>query len=85
MSEGNLFQNGTSLSHMTQEKVLNKVTNEDLARMIKQGFDGVDKRFEEVPTKVEIYREFREVKQRLSALEQDRMVVQKIKNALALE
>lgn len=70
---------------MAQEKVLNKVTNEDLARMIKQGFDGVDKRFEEVPTKLEIYREFREVKQRLSALEQDKMVVQKIKNALALE
>ncbi len=70
---------------MAKESMPTPVTNEDLALMIKEGFDGVDKRLELVPTKGEMYREFREVKQRLTDLEQDRMVVQKIKNALALD
>ncbi|MFH0874086.1 MAG: hypothetical protein V1846_04600 [Candidatus Komeilibacteria bacterium] len=76
---------------MPKPNIYHNVTNDDLALMIKQGFDGVDKRFEEVykrfelvPTKVEMQREFQEVRQRLSRLEQDHVVVQKIKEALAI-
>ncbi|MFH0874089.1 MAG: hypothetical protein V1846_04615 [Candidatus Komeilibacteria bacterium] len=76
---------------MPKPNIYQNVTNDDLALMIKEGFDGVDKRFGEVykrfelvPTKVEMQREFQEVRQRLSRLEQDHVVVQKIKEALAI-
>jgi hypothetical protein len=81
------------------EKIEREVTNNELAMMIKAGFDGVDMRFEgfdarfdEVDKRFEavdkrfdeVDRRFDCVERRLGHLEQDKYIIDKVKEALAL-
>lgn len=45
-----------------------EVTNNDLARMIKQGFDGVDEQFKETAKKVDVDRRFDAVDKRFETM-----------------
>ncbi len=55
---------------MKQDNI--KVTNEELARMIKAGFDHVDERFEQVDEKFnQIDKRFEQVDKRFDGLEKD--------------
>lgn len=59
-----------------------QITTNQLARMIKEGFDGVDKKFEQVSTKAQ----FESLEKRLTVVEGDvKYIKDNLKSAVELE
>lgn len=70
---------------MPKKQAHKEVTNNQLAVMIKQGFDHVDKRFDDVYLRFDnIDRRFDSVEARLASLEREQSVIERVKDALAL-